>query len=288
MVCHTMLAQVGAIELVVQAVKNGELSQEAIQASVDRVRKIKEKYLSSERSPISSSTLELMGSMRERHFTLAAEVYAKSTTVVRSQPGVLPISKDPTTKVVFISPGGTCAGGGAVDSGEEKTREPYILASYYDILKLHNASIIDIRFFGSRPLSSESEKTIEEADVILLATMNASLSQNQKDFGLSLGKKFGEKLVVIATCDPYDFLEEVDEIKNYITIYEPTIPAFKSATDIIFGTTRALGHLPVRVRQVPFKIRPFDGSDKDIDHVSSLWESISQHGPLNEIDSLIY
>jgi len=37
MICHTMAAQVGAIEQVVQAVKSGELSQKSIQASVDRV-----------------------------------------------------------------------------------------------------------------------------------------------------------------------------------------------------------------------------------------------------------
>jgi beta-N-acetylhexosaminidase len=43
MVCHTMSAQVGAIEQVVQAVKAGELSQEIIQASVDRVHNLKSK-----------------------------------------------------------------------------------------------------------------------------------------------------------------------------------------------------------------------------------------------------
>ena len=37
MICHTISAQVGAIEKVVQAVKSGELSQQAIDASVERV-----------------------------------------------------------------------------------------------------------------------------------------------------------------------------------------------------------------------------------------------------------
>jgi beta-N-acetylhexosaminidase len=187
---------------------------------------------------------------------------------------VFPISKDSATKIVFVSPGKTPAGGGAVDSGEEKTREPHTPASYIKSLKSYNPSTIDIRFLDSIPLSSESEESIEEADVIIFATRNASLSPYQKDFGLSLGKKFGRKLVVVATCDPYDFLEEVDEIKNYITIYEPTIPAFKSAADIIFGTSQPLGHLPVSVRQTAHNIRPFNGSEEDIDHIWKLWESI--------------
>lgn len=41
MICHTMSAQVGAIEKVVQGVSSGELSQDAIQASVDRVNDLK-------------------------------------------------------------------------------------------------------------------------------------------------------------------------------------------------------------------------------------------------------
>ena len=41
MICHTMSAQVGAIEQVVQAVRSGQLSQDAIQASIDRVNDLK-------------------------------------------------------------------------------------------------------------------------------------------------------------------------------------------------------------------------------------------------------
>jgi beta-N-acetylhexosaminidase len=82
-------------------------------------------------------------------------------------------------------------------------------------------------------------------------------------------------LVIIATCDPYDFLDEND-IKNYITIYEPTIPAFKSAVDVIFGVTKATGVLPVGQRQVQTdtSIRRFDGSERDITQIWTLWQKI--------------
>jgi beta-N-acetylhexosaminidase len=83
---------------------------------------------------------------------------------------------------------------------------------------------------------------------------------------------------VIATCDPYDFLEEKAEIKNYITIYEPTIPAFKSAVDVIFGVTTAVGTLPVGARPPGISsestIRQFDGLKSDIDHIWVLWNKI--------------
>lgn len=119
---------------------------------------------------------------------------------------------------------------------------------------------------------------------MIYATRNASLSPYQKDFGISLGKKFGKNLIVIATCDPYDFLEEKGEIKNYITIYEPTIPAFKSAVDVIFGATKAVGALPVGPRpsyhDFGSSIQSFNGSKGGVDHIWKLWQTIFPKWPI--------
>ena len=124
MICHTMSAQVGAIEQVVQAVRSGELSQDAIQASVHRVTQLKKRFLSD----------YALGTVNtEAQESLASEIYTKSTTVVRSEPGVLPLC--PGGKIVFVSPGKTPVGGGAVESGEEKTREPFTPSTYIDLLR---------------------------------------------------------------------------------------------------------------------------------------------------------
>jgi beta-N-acetylhexosaminidase len=113
---------------------------------------------------------------------------------------------------------------------------------------------------------------------VILATRNASLSPFQKDFGLCLGRKLGKRLIVIATCDPYDFLEEIEEIKNYITIYEPTIPAFKSAVDVMFGLITAVGTLPVGPQPAAQRsrsyIRPFEIAETAIDNIRNLWHTI--------------
>jgi beta-N-acetylhexosaminidase len=77
-----MSAQVGAIEQVVQAVKSGELSQELIAASIARVKALKASYLPS--SP-------RLGNVDiKAQESLASEIYAKSTTVVRSELGAFP------------------------------------------------------------------------------------------------------------------------------------------------------------------------------------------------------
>jgi beta-N-acetylhexosaminidase len=276
MICHTMSAQLGAIEKVVQAVKSRELSQEAIEASVNRVKGLKTKYQSSQIPPTLANSEERF----TRQGTLASEVYAKSTTVVRTEPGSFPILTK-QSKIVFVSPGETPLGGGAVDSGEEKTREPYTPSPYIDLLRVHNPNIIDIRFHDGIPLSAKSQTAIEEAETVIFATRNARLSQYQKDFGLSLGKKLGNKLIVVATCDPYDFLGEKDEIKNYIAIYEPTLPAFKSAVDVIFAITQTQGSLPVGLSGAKHDIRQITSSDEDCKKLWTLYQEIFPKWPID-------
>ncbi|KAI9049585.1 hypothetical protein LZ554_006611 [Drepanopeziza brunnea f. sp. 'monogermtubi'] len=261
MICHTMSAQVGAIERVIAAVKSGELSQDSIQASVERVEALKSKYVSS--ATIPPSSLSNAEARISRQTALASKIYAKSTTVVRSVAGSFPIAAHSSKRIVFVSPGDPPLGGGAVESGEVKTREPP--ATYIDILSAQDPDIIDVRFYDGVPLSAKAEKSIEEADTVILATRNASLSPYQKDYGLTLGKKLGNRLIVIATCGPYDHLEEENDIKNYITIYEPTIPAFKSAVDIIFGRSDPFGSLPVGTAPTKHDIRSLTNSDEERD-----------------------
>jgi beta-N-acetylhexosaminidase len=178
-----------------------------------------------------------------------------------------------------VSPRKAPVGCGAVESGEEKTRESYTPASYIDLLQVQDPNILDVRFHDGTAVSAGNEKQIAEADAVIFATRNASLSSYQKEYRLALGKKLGEKLIVVATCDPYDFLGEKDEIKNYIAIYEPTIPAFKSAVDIIFGITEPLGMLPVGTPPIQHEIRPFTNSEEDIDKLWSLWHVVFPKWP---------
>jgi beta-N-acetylhexosaminidase len=279
MICHTMSAQVGAIEQVVQAVKRGEISQAAIQASVNRINKLKRKYLPPLSYTSALPTSVDMGATNKRHAALASRMYAKSTTVIRSVEGHLPVSKGPGTKSVYLFPGkaplGGGLGGGAVDSGEEKTREPYLKNSFIDLVKPDNLLVHAIQYFDSKSLDPAEEALIEQADVVVFCTRNASLSQYQKDLGISLGKKLGSKFIAVATCDPYDFLEDVKAVQNYIATYEPTPEAFQSALNVIFGAIPASGVLPVGSARDKPKVRLLDNASEDeISHVWSLFQNI--------------
>ncbi|RDL35281.1 uncharacterized protein BP5553_07212 [Venustampulla echinocandica] len=282
MICHTMAAQVGAIELVVQAVKSGELSQERIQASVERVHRLKSKYLDSGAATITLTPTDLK-SRNQRHADLASEVYGKSTTIVRAEPGIIPLTSNPTANIVFVRPAKIPSGGGILDFevGEGAATDTDPLVHYIDLLQARNPSVTEVRFYDGIPLTQVAEQAIAEAEFVILATGNADLSSYQKEFGLSLGKRLGKKMIAVATCNPYDFLDEVGEVKNYVTIYEPTVEAFESAVDVMFGAIKPSGILPVGTRSPPnMGIRAVTSSDKDVDKIWSLWQEIFTKWPI--------
>src|SRR5699024_2133513 len=92
-----------------------------------RINTLKNRFLTWDRALNSSSRIpgDLM-KLNEKHSRLARQVYSDSTTVVRSAPGVLPVS--PSANVLFLSPGGQVplSGqvliGGAVDERELKVK----------------------------------------------------------------------------------------------------------------------------------------------------------------------
>ncbi|EOD52867.1 putative gnat family protein [Neofusicoccum parvum UCRNP2] len=96
-------------------------------------------------------------------------------------------------------------------------------------------------------------------------------SHGRRTMALELASKV-PNLVVVATCDPYDFLED-DVIKTYLTIYEPTSSAFKAAADVLFGATAAQGTLPVQQAQPATAVEPFT-PERDMDQVCSLWHEV--------------
>lgn len=279
MVCHTMSAQVGAIEEVVQAVKRGEISQEAIRASAERIHQLKRKYLPAlaDKSAFPSSID--MTAKNKKYSALASKMYAQSTTLVRSASGHFPIANGTEKKLVYLFPGkaplGGGLGGGAVDSGEEKTREPYLKNTFIDRVRPDDVRVHALQYFDQKALEPAEEALIDQADAVVFCTRNATLSQYQRDLGLALGKKLGPKFIAVATCDPYDFLDDVEEVQNYITTYEPTPESFQAALDIIFEVIPAAGVLPVGSTPAKIEVQVLDaGSEDQITQLWKLWQEI--------------
>lgn len=121
---------------------------------------------------------------------------------------------------------------------------PWISDSFGDVLRAHNAAVIDVRFVGST-LPEDQWRLVEEAEVVILATRNARESRYQAELGLEVARRrAGAALAAVATCNPYDFLD-CPEMRTYVAIYEPTVEAFRAAADVLYGKSSAKGKLPV-------------------------------------------
>jgi beta-N-acetylhexosaminidase len=261
MICHTYDVQVAAIDRLRQEVELGEISLERIDESLRRVTGLKKRVLSWDRALHLKREDELT-ELNGKNAKLAEEVYAQSTTVVRSKPGILPLSA--TSKIVFLSPGGMIPAGGAVDSGPTESR------TFIDVLRAHSQSVTELRYQDAG-LSAAEWKAIDSTDAIILTTRNAREAPYQKNLGLELARR-KKNLIAIATCNPYDFLDD-EEVETYIAIYEPTIEAFTSAVNVIFAKTSATGKLPVaNKKSVSVHVRAYD-SARDPEGVVNVWNS---------------
>ena len=283
MICHTFSAQVDAICHVVEAVKSNQLREEDIKKSVRRVRDLKDKHMLSfeqDDKPIDSREIFLD---QQR---IAADIYAKSTALVRHTSTTFPLSKD-LTKIILLTPAQIDLGSGAIESGHPDTEDSVTGTSYTAIIEAispdSRLEVVEIQFHKDIALSPDSEKMIDTAPAVILATRNALLNAHQREFGLALGRRLGEKLITIATCEPYDFLNDSNEIQNYITIYEPTLAAFKAAVDVVFGLRPALGKLPLKGAMIDYgkEITVVgDINDDQITQVAALWSATLPEWPI--------
>lgn len=286
MICHTYNVQVKSIERVVEAVQSGKLPESRINESLRRITSLKGKSLSWKHALRSAdmSSLDELQAMNQRHQQIAERVYSQSTTVVRNNLGVLPITK-PVSDVLLLTPGGKIPAGGAVDDGgpEHKT---YIEVLRQDIGDM-TSSVTQVDYPDGGELLEEHWRMIENDDaIVILVTRNAKEAEGQRSFALEVAKR-RKDVIVIATCSPYDFLDDEKSVQTYVTTYEATVEAFKSAIEVIFGRVPAKGMLPVsstsnKQRDPSFKTLPLCESQKGpmIDGILKVWDAALPNYPL--------
>lgn len=244
MICHTYDVQTAAVDRVCVALEKNEISQRRVDESLNRLSELKAKFTTWE-TALQTNTDDALNEINARGAKLAAKAYADAATVVRIEDGILPLLTSAST--VFVSPGPDFpVGGGAVNSGDaaHPTRVAWVSSSFGDEIRKHCAGAEEIRY-TEQSLAADQWSKIEAADVVILATRNARESPYQQKLGLEIAqRRTGKTLISIATCAPYDFLEEA-AVKNVIVVYEPTLEAFRSAVDIIYGVDAPRGKLPV-------------------------------------------
>ncbi|KAJ5989476.1 hypothetical protein N7481_004686 [Penicillium waksmanii] len=239
MICHTFDVQVGSVKKVCEAIQSGAIEASRFESACRRVASVKDKFLSWDIA-LHKNDVAQLDAINKKVAALSQEAYAHSTTLVRDNASVLPLSQ--SSKVVVLFPGDGTPAGGAVDGEGMGRQGSYQSTPYLEAIRAHNPSATELKY-GEAGLSTEEWNTVKNADTVIFVSLNARESPYQEKLGLEL-PQFTRSLVAIAACNPYDFLE-VPEIQTYLATYEPTIEAFSVAVEIIFGSRTSKGSLPV-------------------------------------------
>lgn len=263
MICHRIDRQIGAIKAVYDAISSGVLPIQPIEASGERIRKLKERFVGSWDDVISPD-LDMRAFEGQQNISrgVQQEAYSRSIVVVNDESHILPIggasSVANSESIVLFTPA-LAKLNPAVDDPESFVRNADGV--------LRNTAGPSYLFFAdaiSRKTSTSSVRHIVygpddkpslnnlEGTTIIFTTRQAEQTPWQLEYlrdliqTSHLGSGF-KSIIVLASLTPYEVLSPIAGPKAaYICTFEYTSEALQAAASIIFGETPARGVLPVK------------------------------------------
>jgi beta-N-acetylhexosaminidase len=247
MVSHRLDRQLAAIEAVRAAVESGELSAARVAEAAARVALLKQRSLAWSGLPTEDG-LRVVGS--EAHRRLRESAYALTTTVVRDEPGMLPLRLAADQRLLLLaSPTATITRASDVAFAGEALLgavrqyhanvEAVTITAPGAVGAVGAAGGVDTDVQVERALSA-----LSAADAVILVTLNAHLDRAQQAIMRRLAAASSRPTLGIAVCDPYD-AAALPEVRTYLATYDYSPPALRAAAAVLFGQTSPAGHLPV-------------------------------------------
>jgi len=245
LVSHEYIHQRGSIKAIQAAVQSHKLSAQAIRKAAERVLRLKARYLSWDDKPTTTTLPACIGC--EDHIQLQGQAYELSTTQVRNDEALLPLHLDSGERIVVLSPQRN-----AMSMVEDRYYSDELLV---DILQQYHSSVKLVPV-APGPVEDACKmllQTTSEADIFIIATVNAYLDEQQAELVRCLVSS-GRRIIDIAVRNPYD-LQAFPQLRTYLVTYEYTRPALVGAVQVVFGEKSALGHLPVSIPGLYTRVR---------------------------------
>lgn len=234
LISHSIDRQIGALEALEQAVAEGRITEERINASVKRLLASKAK-----RNILGSRSDELHDAVQTgsaEHQAAARRISEASVTLVRDEAHMLPLKRQ-TTLVVTIASGVTSL----VDEMFMNSRTLGEALAQHGLDVVH--CVLPLEHISSRTDELLDEARSEAVKQIVVATYNAQFSPAQLNLVRGLNQ-LGKPLAVVAQRNPYDLLE-LPEVSTFIAAYESRPLALQSAAKALLGIIPFRGRLPV-------------------------------------------
>ncbi|MBN3547223.1 beta-N-acetylhexosaminidase [Fictibacillus barbaricus] len=214
------------------AVENGEVTEERLNQSVERLLTLKAKrgiYKQVNETPIDEKIVhaeKIVGN--KAHKDLENEVARKSVTLVKNN-GVLPANKDNINSIVVVG-----------NTYSENLQQALI--AYHPSVELIKSAQV---------LSQEQLQKVQNADLVVLGTYTFNVSGRlpsspQMQMVQQVINAAPDKTIAVGIRNPYDIMA-FPEISGYLAQYSFRDASFRAAAETIFGMNNPSGKLPVTI-----------------------------------------
>jgi beta-N-acetylhexosaminidase len=241
MICHRIDRQRDALEAVYSAIQGGALGPDELRASGRRIAAMKDTFAGNWEQVLGSEFDKARWArLKAEHAVLSHNAYAASIALVRNPPAAVVVVVVPLPKsgpVVVLTPGMVSL----KDLVESVSRrvgggdESVVPAVYSPVKQI---------------VGAELQNSIVRATSVIFVTRNTDRSPWQLDQLREVIRlrKDSRRVVVLATCGPYDLLTaDIEGLRDvaYVASFEYTVGALDAAVAVIFGEEVAKGTVPV-------------------------------------------
>jgi beta-N-acetylhexosaminidase len=216
-----------AYAAVLEAVRSGEISRRRLDQSVHRILRLKlTRGLFADPFVDVDRAAQIVGAPAHR----AAEqtITDRTTTLVKNDAGLLPLTAQPRTVLVTGWGVTTTATLGAAIGRRGQT--------------------VTVRETGTAPAQATIDQAVAAAgaaDLVVASTMNAATSAAQQALVRALVST-GKPVIVAGVRNPYD-IAYFSEAPTYLATYGYTAASLESLTRVLFGEVDPVGKLPVTI-----------------------------------------
>ncbi|TVP83353.1 MAG: beta-N-acetylhexosaminidase [Alkalicoccus sp.] len=224
-----------AAEGLMEAVEDGSITEERLEASVERILTLKVKRgIMKEETP--QSTEEKIANAQnivgaEAHQEIEREAAEQAVTLVKNEQ-VLPLAADSSESIVVLG------------------------SSYIDTL---GASVQEYRpdaevisAASSGELSENDWELIRNADKVITGTMTATVAErdplsDQMVMVTEVSRETEGGIIALGIRSPYDIIAYDAHVDAYLAQYGFRTASFEAAAAVIFGENHPSGKLPVTI-----------------------------------------
>lgn len=208
------------IQVVVDAVRSGEIPMSRIDESVQRIMAVKEQYGLFDWQPLDPATAAARVSAAAGA-AVVEHLFRAGVTIAQDRNNLLPLTPERRTAIIFLA-----------------TRY-----QIYDECSQYNPNI-RWAAVGDNPSADEIARAVEAAnqtDVAVVFTQNAITNPDQQALVNALPP---EKTVAVSIFSPYDWTT-FPGVSGFVATYSPMRPAVPAACAALFGAYPATGRLPI-------------------------------------------